>query len=40
MANLYRELFAARGTRSVALAGLLARIPLSITGIVITISRS
>lgn len=33
MANPYRELFAARGTRGFALAGLLARIPLPMTGI-------
>ncbi|MGJ7541461.1 MFS transporter [Variovorax sp. LT1R16] len=33
MANLYRELFAAPGTRGFALAGLLARIPLPMTGI-------
>ena len=33
MVNPYRELFAARGTRGFALAGLLARIPLPMTGI-------
>ncbi|KHT09616.1 MFS transporter [Pectobacterium brasiliense] len=33
MVNPYRELFAAPGTRSFALAGLLARIPLPMTGI-------
>jgi MFS family permease len=33
MANPYRELFAAPGTRGFALAGLLARIPLPMTGI-------
>lgn len=33
MANPYRDLFAARGTRGFALAGLLARIPLPMTGI-------
>ncbi|WP_075258205.1 MFS transporter [Herbaspirillum camelliae] len=33
MANPYRALFAARGTRGFALAGLLARMPLPMTGI-------
>lgn len=33
MTNLYRELFAVPGTKSFALAGLLARIPLPMTGI-------
>lgn len=33
MANPYRELFTAPGTKSLALAGLLARLPLSMTGI-------
>lgn len=33
MANLYRELFTAPGTKGFALAGLLARIPLPMTGI-------
>ncbi|MEE1867934.1 MULTISPECIES: MFS transporter [Pseudomonas] len=33
MANPYRQLFAAPGTRGFALAGLLARIPLPMTGI-------
>ena len=39
MATPYRDLFAAPGTPGLALAGLLARLPLPMTGIGIRIKR-